>query len=208
MRIAMIGTGYVGLVSGACFAEFGLDVVCVDKDAGKIERAARTARSRSTSRASTRWSSDNVAAGRLTFTTDLAAAVDGADAVFIAVGTPIAARRRPCRPDLRLRRGRGDRRGAQATTPWSSPSRRCRSAPAAKLQQHHPRAAARRRVRRRLQSGIPARGLGDRGLHAPGPGGDRRRERARRARCMAPALPAAQPDRDADRVHHASRPPS
>jgi UDPglucose 6-dehydrogenase len=87
MRIAMIGTGYVGLVSGACFSDFGHDVVCVDKDAGKIGRlnagevpifepglAALIAK--------------NTGAGRLSFTTDLKAAVDGAEAVFIAVGTP------------------------------------------------------------------------------------------------------------------------
>ncbi len=87
MRIAMIGTGYVGLVSGACFSEFGVDVVCVDKDASKIERLkagiipiyepgldALVAK--------------NAAAGRLSFTTDTAAAVKGVDAVFIAVGTP------------------------------------------------------------------------------------------------------------------------
>src|SRR5438309_505136 len=87
MRIAMIGTGYVGLVSGACFSEFGLTVVCVDQDAAKIARlqggevpiyepglAALVAA--------------NMAAGRLSFTTDLAAAVAGAEAVFIAVGTP------------------------------------------------------------------------------------------------------------------------
>ena len=87
MRIAIIGTGYVGLVSGACFSDFGHDVVCVDKDAGKIEALERgimpifepgldqlVAR--------------NVAGDRLSFTTDLAAAVDGAEAVFIAVGTP------------------------------------------------------------------------------------------------------------------------
>ena len=87
MRIAMIGTGYVGLVSGACFSDFGHDVICVDRDAGKIERlnrgevpifepglAALIAK--------------NTAAGRLSFTTDLVAAVDGAEAVFIAVGTP------------------------------------------------------------------------------------------------------------------------
>ena len=87
MRIAMIGSGYVGLVSGACLSEFGHEVVCIDKDHGKIadlnkgsvpifepgldEVVAANAR-----------------AGRLSFTTDLAPAVAQADAVFIAVGTP------------------------------------------------------------------------------------------------------------------------
>ena len=87
MKIAMIGTGYVGLVSGVCFSDFGHEVICVDKNPEKIERLnagevpiyepgldALMAR--------------NVAAGRLTFSLDLAAAVDGAEAVFIAVGTP------------------------------------------------------------------------------------------------------------------------
>ena len=87
MKIAMIGTGYVGLVSGVCFAEFGHDVVCVDRLPEKIALLARgevpiyepglediLAR--------------NARDGRLSFTTDLSAAVDGADAVFIAVGTP------------------------------------------------------------------------------------------------------------------------
>src|SRR6185312_10505530 len=87
MKIAMIGAGYVGLVSGACFSEFGVTVTCVDKDAEKIARlhggeipifepglddlVAR-----------------NAQAGRLAFASDLPAAVAGADAVFIAVGTP------------------------------------------------------------------------------------------------------------------------
>lgn len=87
MKIAMIGTGYVGLVSGVCFSDFGHDVVCVDKDPAKIEKLSRgevpiyepglealMAR--------------NVEAGRLSFTLDLAAAIEGAQAVFIAVGTP------------------------------------------------------------------------------------------------------------------------
>ena len=87
MHIAMIGTGYVGLVSGVCFSDFGHDVVCVDKDLRKIEMLeagsvpiyepgleALMAR--------------NVEAGRLRFTTDLEKAVKDADAVFIAVGTP------------------------------------------------------------------------------------------------------------------------
>ncbi|MGA8379985.1 MAG: UDP-glucose/GDP-mannose dehydrogenase family protein [Stellaceae bacterium] len=87
MRIAVIGTGYVGLVSGACFSEFGVEVACVDQDRAKIARLehgempifepgleALVVR--------------NAAAGRLSFTTDLPRAVAGADAVFIAVGTP------------------------------------------------------------------------------------------------------------------------
>ncbi|MFA5539113.1 MAG: UDP-glucose/GDP-mannose dehydrogenase family protein [Gemmobacter sp.] len=87
MKIAMVGTGYVGLVSGVCFSDFGHEVVCIDKDPAKIARLnagevpifepgldALMAR--------------NVAAGRLSFTGDLAAAVADADAVFIAVGTP------------------------------------------------------------------------------------------------------------------------
>ena len=87
MRVTMIGSGYVGLVSGACFADFGHEVVCVDKDQGKIDLLLKgvmpifepglddlVAR--------------NVAAGRLRFTTDLPEGVRDADAVFIAVGTP------------------------------------------------------------------------------------------------------------------------
>ncbi|HIP23297.1 MAG TPA: UDP-glucose/GDP-mannose dehydrogenase family protein, partial [Rhodobacteraceae bacterium] len=87
MKIAMIGSGYVGLVSGGCFADFGHDVVCIDKDPAKIEILKRgevpiyepglqdvLAR--------------NLQAGRLTFSTELAAALSGVDVVFIAVGTP------------------------------------------------------------------------------------------------------------------------
>jgi len=87
MKVAVIGTGYVGLVSGACFSEFGHHVICVDRDAAKIARLQKgdipiyepglddlVAR--------------NTAAGRLAFTTDIAEAVPEADAVFIAVGTP------------------------------------------------------------------------------------------------------------------------
>jgi len=87
MRIAIIGTGYVGLVSGACFSDFGHDVICVDKDAGKIaalddnvmpifEPGLDSLVAR------------NVAGRRLSFTTDLASAVGQAEAIFIAVGTP------------------------------------------------------------------------------------------------------------------------
>jgi len=87
MQVTMIGAGYVGLVSGACFADFGHDVCCVDLDPGKIDRlhagvmpifepglADLVAK--------------NVKAGRLTFTTDIAEGLAKAEAVFIAVGTP------------------------------------------------------------------------------------------------------------------------
>lgn len=87
MKIAMIGTGYVGLVSGVCFSDFGHEVICVDKylkkiellEAGEVpiyEPGLDVAMAR------------NVAAGRLRFISDLAAAVAGAEAIFVAVGTP------------------------------------------------------------------------------------------------------------------------
>ncbi|MDK3020741.1 UDP-glucose dehydrogenase family protein [Pseudodonghicola flavimaris] len=87
MKIAMIGTGYVGLVSGVCFSDFGHDVVCVDKNPDKIAmlEAGEVPIFEPGLEA---LIEKNVAAGRLSFTTDLAAAVDGAEAVFIAVGTP------------------------------------------------------------------------------------------------------------------------
>ncbi len=87
MKIAMIGSGYVGLVSGACFAEFGLEVVCIDKDARKIE-ALETGEIPIYEPGLDRLVEGNVKAGRLSFTTDLPSGIAGADAVFIAVGTP------------------------------------------------------------------------------------------------------------------------
>src|SRR5471032_60613 len=87
MRIAMIGTGYVGLVSGACFADFGHQVTCVDKDAGKIASLRRGDIPIFEPGLDARVAA-HVKAGRLDLTTDLAAAVAAADAVFIAVGTP------------------------------------------------------------------------------------------------------------------------
>src|ERR1700750_16359 len=87
MRIAMIGTGYVGLVSGACFADFGQQVHCVEKDAGKIA-ALRQGEIPIFEPGLDVLVASNVKAGRLDFTTDLAAPVAEADSVFIAVGTP------------------------------------------------------------------------------------------------------------------------
>ena len=87
MRIAMVGSGYVGLVSGACFADFGHDVICIDKDASKIaalENGVMPIYEPGLDALVAR----GVSAGRLRFDTDLAASVKGVDAVFIAVGTP------------------------------------------------------------------------------------------------------------------------
>ncbi|WP_426262822.1 UDP-glucose dehydrogenase family protein [Sphingomonas sp. PWP1-2] len=87
MRITMIGSGYVGLVSGACFSDFGHDVICVDKDETKIA-ALEAGKMPIFEPGLDTLVASNVAAGRLRFTTDLKAAVAGADAIFIAVGTP------------------------------------------------------------------------------------------------------------------------
>lgn len=83
----MIGTGYVGLVSGACFSDFGHEVVCVDKDARKIELLHQNVMPIYEPGLAELVAS-NVRAGRLSFTTDLAEGVKDADAIFIAVGTP------------------------------------------------------------------------------------------------------------------------
>ena len=87
MKIAMIGTGYVGLVSGVCFSDFGHEVVCVDKDAGKIARL-NAGEVPIYEPGLEDLMAKNVAAGRLSFTMDLAQAMQGAQSVFIAVGTP------------------------------------------------------------------------------------------------------------------------
>jgi UDPglucose 6-dehydrogenase len=87
MRVTMIGSGYVGLVSGACFADFGHDVVCVDKDAAKIEALLQGIMPIFEPGLEALVAA-NVKAGRLSFTTQLDEAVREADAVFIAVGTP------------------------------------------------------------------------------------------------------------------------
>ena len=87
MRVAMIGSGYVGLVSGACFADFGHVVTCVDKDGGSIA-ALKRGEIPIFEPGLDELVETNVRANRLSFTTDLPAAVRGADAVFIAVGTP------------------------------------------------------------------------------------------------------------------------
>src|ERR1700739_4661463 len=113
MRVAMIGTGYVGLVSGACFAHFGHHVTCVDKDADKIAALSR-GEIPIYEPGLTELVRSNIRDHRLAFGTELANPVAAADAVFIAVGTP--SRRGRCRP-----------RGAGSLPP--SPSQRSRSEP-------------------------------------------------------------------------------
>tara|TARA_R110002095_G_scaffold133638_3_gene115980 strand:+ start:2364 stop:3710 length:1347 start_codon:yes stop_codon:yes gene_type:complete len=93
MRIGMVGTGYVGLVSGTCFAEFGHTVICVDKDASKIERL-KNGEVPIYEPGLEDLLKRQIDAGRIEFTTDIKQAVKGCDAVFIAVGTPS---RRYCR---------------------------------------------------------------------------------------------------------------
>ena len=87
MKIAMVGSGYVGLVSGACFADFGHDVVCIDKDPAKIE-SLKAGIMPIYEPGLAELVGSNVKAGRLSFTTDLAEGIAGASAIFIAVGAP------------------------------------------------------------------------------------------------------------------------
>ena len=87
MKIAMVGSGYVGLVSGACFADFGHDVVCIDKDPRKID-SLKAGIMPIYEPGLAELVASNVKAGRLSFTTDLAEGIAGAGAIFIAVGTP------------------------------------------------------------------------------------------------------------------------
>ena len=102
MRVSMIGAGYVGLVSGACLADFGHHVVCIDKDA----RAGSQALKRGEIPIFEPGLSDLVAQqyspGPAGIRSGLGQPVAAAEAVFIAVGTPIASRRRACRSELRL----------------------------------------------------------------------------------------------------------
>ena len=87
MKVVMIGTGYVGLVSGTCFAEFGADVSCVDVDAQKVERLKR-GEIPIYEPGLDDLVAKNVREGRLSFTTELAEVAGAADLIFIAVGTP------------------------------------------------------------------------------------------------------------------------
>ena len=180
MRVAMIGSGYVGLVSGACFADFGHKVTCVDKDASKIDRL-RAAKFRSSSPGLDRLVARQVRE-RAALLHDRSARTGGRGGGGVHRRRhAVAARRRPRRSHLRLhgrardrRRGRRLHRGRHQVDGAGRHRRRGRA--------DHRRGAARRRIRRRLQSGISARGRRDRGLQAARPHRRRHRGRARRAR--------------------------
>ena len=118
MRVAMIGAGYVGLVSGACFADFGHDVCCVDKDPRKIE-ALRRGEMPIFEPGLPELVAKNVREGRLSFATELAEPGAGGGGGVHRRRHAVAARRRPCRPLLRLQRGAGDRGGDRRATRWS-----------------------------------------------------------------------------------------
>ncbi len=196
-RIAVVGTGYVGLVTGACLADFGNTVRCIDVDAAKIARlsageipfyepgleelVARTAQS-----------------GRLLFQTDLAEAARWAEVIFITVGTPPQADGSAdlsavfavgdviARSVTGLQGGRPEDDGAGGhRAPAAGRDAQARRAPG-----HH---------RRGVEPRVPARGLGDRDLHAARPRGRRRRDGEGRE-AHARALRAALPARDADQV--------
>ncbi len=188
MKICVVGTGYVGLVTGACLADFGMTVTGVDKDAAKIG-ALQRGEIPIYEPGLEELVEKNVQEGRLSFTTDLAPAIREARGVFIAVGTPPlpdGARR----PLLRAPGRRADRRQPQrlqgGRQQVDGPGRHRPDG-----RDGRPRALRRPAgVRGRLEPRVPARGLGDRGLHAPRP---RRRRRAdaargrRRARDLRPA---------------------
>jgi UDPglucose 6-dehydrogenase len=132
VKICMIGAGYVGLVSAACFSEFGWTVTCVDKDPGSALVELEAGRSRSMSPGSTTLiAAQHARRPPDVFTMRSGPAVSGADVVFLAVGTPM--RRGDGYADLSyvFRRRRSWRRISMASRS-SRPSRRCRSAPAAR----------------------------------------------------------------------------
>ena len=201
MRVAMIGTGYVGLVSGACFADFGHEVTCVDKDEAKIAALERGEIPIYEPGLDDLVES-NVKAGRLKFTTELAPAVKAADAVFIAVGTP--ARRGDGHADLSYVYGAA-REIAAAMDGFTVVITKSTVPVGTGDEVERVIAETQRRLRLRggVEPGVPARGRGHPRLQASRPHRGRHRRRAR-PRGDERALSAALPQPRAAPVH---RPP-
>ena len=198
MKIAMIGTGYVGLVSGTCFAALGHEVVCVDTDAQKIG-ALNAGRIPFYEPGLAELVAKSRAEGRLSFNGDLKAALKGVDAVFICVGTP--GRPEDGTADLRF----VDAAAAAVGAALRGFRRRHRQIDRAdrhlrRRRENHRRRGGRPRIRRRLQSGILARRRGDQRLHEARPHRRRRRGRARQSDDGGD-LQAADGRRRADPVH-------
>ncbi len=205
MRIAMVGAGYVGLVSGACFADFGHEVVCVDKDAAKIA-ALREGQAPIYEPGLSELVVANQRAGRLSFTADIVEGMRGAQAVFIAVGTPTLPGDGGGRHALRLSGGARDRRRDRFLR------RRRQQVDLADRNLRRSRAVDRRTraqgsFRRGLEPGVPARGRRDRRFQTARSRGHRRRGRGGAPR-HARNLPAARAQRQPDRLHDAGAPRS
>ena len=178
MRIAMIGTGYVGLVSGACFSEFGIDVVCVDKDADKIGRLRR-GEVPIYEPGLESLVAGNVAAGRLSFSRRAWAGRQRRRRRVHRRRHAFAARRRSCRHQLRRGGGPRDRRrakrlygGCDQVHGARGHRRRGRIDPR--------REVSGRRIRGAFEPRVPARRIGDQRFHAPRPNRDRGRDTALR----------------------------
>ena len=187
MRVAMIGTGYVGLVSGACFSEFGVNVACVDKDAGKID-GLKQGQMPIFEPGLDDLVAGNVKAGRLSFSTELAPAVKGADAVFMPSARQPARRRPPI--ILRLRRG-AEIAAAHNSFAVSSPSRPCRWEPGARSRASSARPDPPTSTSSQILNSCAKGRIGDRCTPTGGVGTD-----SERARGDAAAVPTAVSDRE------------
>ena len=204
MKIAMVGSGYVGLVSGVCFADFGHDVVCIDKDPGKIARL-RDGIMPIYEPGLEELVRRNVAGGRLSFTTELAEGIAGANAIFIAVGTP--SRRGDGHADLSFVYAVAEEVGQNLKNPAVIVTKS--TVPVGtgdEVERILVRIAHASPLRGRLEPRVPARRRGDRRFQAPRPDRDRHRRRVG-ARGADRGLPPAVPQPLADPVHlRAARP--
>ena len=169
MNICMVGTGYVGLVTGACLSDFGMDVTCVDKDEAKIA-LLKNGVSPIYEPGLEELIHKNEKAGRLRFSTDIAEAIERSLVIFIAVGTPP---KDDGSPDLSfifqvaesIARAHERLQGRRDEVDRADRHRRA--------DRGDPQEEREAQVLGRLEPRVPPRGLGDRGLHAPGPRRDR-----------------------------------